>query len=84
MTDRESTRFLTFGEDQKSREGAIELFETTIASYGSEQPIRLPLKATLGLAGLTLLNPILVPWPPNLGAVRLNIFSVLRIFSICF
>ena len=39
MTDRESTRFLTFGEDQKTREGAIELFEVTISSYGSEQPM---------------------------------------------
>lgn len=37
MTDRESTRFLTFGDEQKSRDGATALFEATIASYNSEQ-----------------------------------------------
>lgn len=39
MTDRESTRFLTFEEDQTTREGAIELFELTIVAYDSEQPM---------------------------------------------
>ncbi|NEQ42856.1 MAG: GNAT family N-acetyltransferase [Leptolyngbya sp. SIOISBB] len=39
MTDRESTRFLTFGAEQKTREGAIALLEATIASYDSEQPM---------------------------------------------
>ena len=39
MTDPDSTRFLTFGEEQKTREGAIELLEATIASYNSENPL---------------------------------------------
>ncbi|WP_287373672.1 GNAT family N-acetyltransferase [Prosthecochloris sp.] len=39
MTDPESTRFLTFGEEQKSREGAKELLDVTIASYDSEAPL---------------------------------------------
>lgn len=39
MTDRESTRFLTFGDEQKSRDGATALFEATIASYDAEQPM---------------------------------------------
>ena len=39
MTDPESTRFLTFGEEQKSREGATELLDVTIASYDSEVPL---------------------------------------------
>lgn len=36
MTDPEATEFLTFGEEQKSREGAIELLDATIESYSSE------------------------------------------------
>ena len=39
MTDPESTKFLTFAEEQKSREGAIELLEATIESYNSESPM---------------------------------------------
>ena len=39
MTDQESTRFLTFGDEQKSSEGARILLETTIASYETEHPI---------------------------------------------
>lgn len=39
MTDPSSTKFLTFGEEQKSREGATELLETTIESYDSEDPL---------------------------------------------
>ena len=39
MTDPESTRFLTFGEEQKSPEGAKELLEVTIESYDSEAPL---------------------------------------------
>lgn len=39
MTDPESTEFLTFGEEQKTREGATKLLEATIASYDSEDPM---------------------------------------------
>ncbi len=39
VADPESTRFLTFGEEQKSREGAKKLLDVTIASYDSEAPL---------------------------------------------
>ena len=39
MTDPESTKFLAFGEEHKSREGATELLEATIESYDSEDPL---------------------------------------------
>lgn len=39
MTDPASTQFLTFGEDQKSREGATKLLEATIDSYDSSKPM---------------------------------------------
>ena len=39
MTDPESTKFLTFTDEQTTREGAQRLIEFTIASYGSEQPM---------------------------------------------
>lgn len=39
MTDRESTKFLSFGEEQKTCEGATKLLETTIDSYDSEDPM---------------------------------------------
>ena len=39
MTDPESTKFLTFGEDQKSRKGAEDLLRVTIDSYDSEEPM---------------------------------------------
>lgn len=39
MTDPESTRFLAFGEEQKSRQGATELLEATISSYDSPAPL---------------------------------------------
>ncbi|MBE7381918.1 MAG: GNAT family N-acetyltransferase [Leptolyngbya sp. SIO1E4] len=39
MTDPDSTRFLTFGEAQKNREGATALLEATIESYKTETPL---------------------------------------------
>ena len=39
MTDSESTKYLTFGEEQKSREGATELLLATIDSYTSDTPL---------------------------------------------
>ena len=39
MTDRESTKFLTFTDEQTTREGAKRLIELTMAAYGSEQPM---------------------------------------------
>ena len=39
MADPESTRFLTFGKEQKSPEGATELLDVTIESYDSEAPL---------------------------------------------
>jgi len=39
MTDPDSTRFLTFGVVQKSREGATALLEATIESYDSQTPL---------------------------------------------
>lgn len=39
MTDPESTRFLAFGQAQKSREGATELLLATIDSYTSDTPL---------------------------------------------
>lgn len=39
MTDRESTKFLTFADEQTTSEGAKSLLEATIASYSSEQPM---------------------------------------------
>ena len=39
MTDRKSTAFLPFSDEQKSREGAKELVEATIASYESAHPM---------------------------------------------
>ena len=39
MTDPESTRFLTFDDAQKSREGATALIEATIESYDSQAPL---------------------------------------------
>ncbi|EKV00427.1 acetyltransferase, ribosomal protein N-acetylase [Leptolyngbya sp. PCC 7375] len=39
MTDPESTKFLTFTNEQTTREGAKSLIEFTIDSYGSEQPM---------------------------------------------
>ena len=59
MTDRESTKFLTFGDEQKSNEGAKALLETTIGSYDSEHPMlafaveELTTSAFIGFCGLT-------------------------------
>ncbi len=39
MTDPASTEFMTFGEAQKSREGAMEILNTTIDSYDSKKPL---------------------------------------------
>ena len=39
MTDPECTKFLTFGEEQRNREGATELLQATIESYESEGPL---------------------------------------------
>lgn len=39
MTDSESTQFLTFGEEQKSREGAMALLNATIDAYDSNKPM---------------------------------------------
>ncbi len=39
MADHESTAFLPFAQEQKSREGAKQLVETTIESYGSAHPM---------------------------------------------
>ena len=39
MTDPESTQFLTFGEEQKSREGAMALLNATIDAYDSSKPM---------------------------------------------
>ncbi|ESA33370.1 n-acetyltransferase gcn5 [Leptolyngbya sp. Heron Island J] len=39
MTEPESTRFLTFTNEQTTSEGAKSLIELTIASYSSEQPM---------------------------------------------
>lgn len=39
MTDRESTQFLTFGEEQKTAAGAKELIQMTIGSYNSATPM---------------------------------------------
>ncbi len=39
MTDPVATRYLMFTEDQKTREGARELFDAIVASYATEDPI---------------------------------------------
>lgn len=39
MTDCESTAFLPFAQEQKNREGAKQLVESTIESYGSAHPM---------------------------------------------
>ena len=59
MSDRDSTQFLTFGDEQKSREGAQALLEATIESYDSEQPMLAfaveaqTTRAFVGFCGLT-------------------------------
>ena len=59
MTDRESTQFLTFTDEQKSNEGAKALLEATIRSYHSEHPMlafaveELKTSAFVGFCGLT-------------------------------
>ena len=39
MMDEEATRFLDFSEEQKTREGAMSLLDSVIASYASNEPI---------------------------------------------
>lgn len=39
MTDSDSTKFLTFGEEQKSQEGATGLLKATMESYDSDAPL---------------------------------------------
>ena len=59
MTDRESTKFLTFGDEQKSNEGAKALLKATIESYDSEHPMlafaveELTTRTFVGFCGLT-------------------------------
>ena len=59
MTDRESTKFLTFSDEQKSNEGAKALLDATIGSYDSEHPMlafaveELTTSAVVGFCGLT-------------------------------
>lgn len=59
ITDQESTRFLTFGDEQKSSQGARDLLEATIASYETEHPMlafaveALKTSTFIGFCGLT-------------------------------
>ena len=39
MLDEESTRFLMFSDDQKTRSGATQLFEMIITSYKTSSPV---------------------------------------------
>ena len=39
MTDHESTKYLTFDDEQKSRKGAKELIKATINAYDSDSPM---------------------------------------------
>ncbi len=59
MTDRGSTKFLTFDDDQKTRKGATDLLKATIDSYGSDNPMMAfavednESKEFIGFCGLT-------------------------------
>lgn len=59
MTDQASTRFLAFGDEQKSHEGARQLLEATISSYETEHPMlafaveELTTGTFVGFCGLT-------------------------------
>ena len=39
MLDSESTKYLAFGDEQKTEEGAKELFNFVCSSYGSDRPV---------------------------------------------